>query len=176
MENLAVGRAIFALAIFGFGIKAGLMPFHIWLPSAHAAAPTHVSAVMSGVVIKMGIYGLVRVLSLFDAVPFSFGAILLGLGIVSSIMGVAFALAQHDLKRLLAYSSVENVGIVVLGIGLGLLGQSTANSAMAFLGYAGAVLHTLNHGLFKGLLFQSAGSVLFATGTKEIDALGGLSR
>lgn len=101
---------------------------------------------------------------------------LIVIGALSGVLGVLHALAQHDLKRLLAYSSVENVGIVVLGVGLGLLGQSTANPAMAFLGYAGAVLHTLNHGLFKGLLFQGAGSVLLATGTKKIDALGGLSR
>lgn len=174
--TLPIGRAVFALAVFGFGIKAGLMPFHVWLPGAHAAAPTHVSAVMSGVVIKMGIYGLVRVLSLFDALPYSFGATLLVLGIVSSILGVAFALAQHDLKRLLAYHSIENIGIIVCGLGIGVLAQAHGAGRIALLGFAGALLHVWNHGLFKALLFLSAGSAIHATHTREIDRMGGLAR
>jgi hydrogenase-4 component B len=171
-----VGRAIFAMAVCAFGIKAGLMPFHVWLPGAHAAAPSHVSAVMSGVVIKMGIYGLFRVLSLFDVTPPAFGATLLLLGIVSSILGVAFALVQHDLKRLLAYHSIENIGIIVIGLGIGLLARAHGFPRLALLGYAGGLLHVWNHALFKSLLFLSAGSTVHETHTREIDRLGGLAR
>jgi hydrogenase-4 component B len=176
VASLTAGKAIFALAIFGFGIKAGVMPFHVWLPGAHAAAPAHVSALMSGVVIKMGIYGLVRVLSLFDALPYAFGTTLIILGIVSSILGVAFALAQHDLKRLLAYHSIENIGIIVCGLGIGVLAQAHGATRIAFLGFAGALLHVWNHGLFKALLFLGAGSAIHATGTRAIDRMGGLAR
>lgn len=174
--SATLANTCFLLAVVGFGTKAGFWLLHTWLPEAHPASPSHVSATMSGVMIKMGIYGLLRTLTFLGTPPVWWGILLIAVGALSGVLGILHALAQHDLKRLLAYSSVENVGIVVLGIGLGLLGQSTANPAMAFLGYAGAVLHTLNHGLFKGLLFQSAGSVLLATGTREIDALGGLSR
>lgn len=173
---LPAGRALFWLILVAFGIKAGAMPFHIWLPGAHAAAPSHVSAVMSGVVIKMGIYGIVRVLSLYDAVPSWFGATLLLAGIVSSVLGVALALAQHDLKRLLAYHSVENIGIIVTGLGIGVLAQSRGHAGLAFLGYAGALLHVWNHGLFKGLLFLSAGSAIHGAHTREIDRMGGLAK
>lgn len=175
LASLPIGRAIFALAIFGFGIKAGLMPFHVWLPGAHAAAPTHVSAVMSGVVIKMGIYGILRILSLFDEIPYAFGTTLLVLGIVSSILGVAFALAQHDLKRLLAYHSIENIGIIVCGLGIGFLAEAHGSTRVAALAFAGALLHVWNHGLFKSLLFLSAGSAIHATHTRELDRMGGLS-
>jgi len=170
------GTALFCLAFIAFGIKAGLMPLHIWLPGAHAAAPSHVSSLMSGVTIKMGIYGLVRVLSLFDAVPSAFGATLFIAGIVSSIFGVAFALAQHDLKRLLAYHSIENIGIIVTGLGIGVLAQAHGHPLLALLGYAGALLHVWNHGLFKGLLFLSAGAAIHAVHTREIDRMGGLAR
>lgn len=170
------GKALFWLAFLAFGIKSGLMPLHIWLPGAHAAAPSHVSSVMSGVAIKMGIYGLVRVLSLFDAVPSAFGTILLAAGIVSSIFGVAFALAQHDLKRLLAYHSIENIGIIVTGLGIGVLAQAHGHPLIALLGYAGALLHVWNHGLFKALLFLSAGAAIHAAHTREIDRMGGLAR
>jgi hydrogenase-4 component B len=173
---MPAGRAVFWLAIVAFGIKAGLMPFHVWLPGAHAAAPSHVSAVLSGVVIKMGIYGLVRVLSLFDVIPDSFGVTILFAGIVSSIFGVAFALAQHDLKRLLAYHSIENIGIIVTGIGIGVLAQSHGLTALAMLGYAGALLHVWNHSLFKALLFLSGGAAVHAVHTREIDRMGGLGR
>ncbi|MBI2212243.1 MAG: hypothetical protein HYU52_01235 [Acidobacteria bacterium] len=173
---LPTGRAIFALALFGFGIKSGLMPFHVWLPGAHAAAPAHVSAVMSGVVVKMGIYGFIRVISLFDTVPVAFGTTLLVLGIISSVLGVALALAQHDLKRLLAYHTIENIGIIVSGLGVGLLARAHGASWIAALAFAGALLHVWNHGLFKALLFLSAGSVIHATHTREIDRTGGLAR
>jgi hydrogenase-4 component B len=171
-----LANACFLLALAGFGTKAGFWFLHTWLPEAHPAAPSHVSATMSGVMIKMGIYGLLRVLTLLGPPPPWWGIALIAIGAVSGVLGILHALGQHDLKRLLAYSSVENVGVVVIGIGLGLLGQSAANPAMALLGYGGALLHTLNHGLFKGLLFHGAGSVLYATGTKEMDALGGLFR
>ncbi len=174
--SLPAGRALFWLLIVAFGIKAGAMPFHIWLPGAHAAAPSHVSAVMSGVVIKMGIYGIVRALSLYDAIPAWFGAVLLVGGLVSSVLGVALALAQHDLKRLLAYHSVENIGIILAGLGIGALAQSRGHEAIAFLGYAGALLHVWNHGLFKGLLFLSAGSAIHGSATREIDRMGGLAK
>jgi hydrogenase-4 component B len=167
---------IFWLAVVGFGIKAGLMPLHVWLPSAHAAAPSHVSAMMSGVVIKMGIYGLVRVLSLFSAPPPWFGETLLIAGVVSSILGVAFALAQHDLKRLLAYHSIENIGIIVTGLGVGLLARAHGHPAIALLGFGGALLHVWNHGLFKSLLFLGGGAAVHSMHTREIDRMGGLAR
>ena len=118
-----VTMAIFILALVGFGLKAGIMPLHVWLPSSHAAAPSHVSAIMSGVMIKMGIYGLVRVTSLLATPPLSWGVVLLVLGVVSGVLGVAFAIGQHDLKRLLAYHSIENIGIIVIGLGLALVGR-----------------------------------------------------
>lgn len=166
----------FLLALLGFGTKAGFWPFHIWLPDAHPAAPSHVSALMSGVMIKMGIYGLLRIIGFLGSPPPWWGVTVLAIGAISGIAGVLHALAQHDLKRLLAYHSVENIGIIALGIGIGLLGQSHSEPALAFLGYAGALLHVLNHGLFKGMLFQAAGSVLHATGTRDTESLGGLSR
>ena len=165
---------IFICAFIGFGTKAGFMPLHIWLPEAHPAAPSHVSAVMSGVMIKTGIYGLVRVLT-FLGVPCAWwGYLLIVSGIMSGVLGVLFALAQHDLKRLLAYHSIENIGIISLGLGLGVLGISLHNPLMAVLGFSGGLLHVVNHAFFKGLLFLGAGVVLHETGTREIDVLGGL--
>lgn len=168
--------AIFLLGLFGFGMKAGMMPLHFWLPSAHATAPSHVSAFMSGVMIKMGIYGLVRVTSFFSNPPPWWGWTILILGVISAVMGVAFALAQHDIKRLLAYHSVENIGIILIGLGCALLGQSYHHPSVVALGLAGALLHVINHGLFKSLLFLGAGAVIQATGTKIIDHYGGLLR
>jgi hydrogenase-4 component B len=168
--------AIFALALFGFGLKAGIMPLHVWLPSAHAVAPSHVSAIMSGVLIKMGIYGLVRVTSLLSDPPLEWGVIVLGLGVVSGVLGVAFAIGQHDLKRLLAYHSIENIGIIVMGLGLALIGRSLGRPDWIVLGLGGSLLHVWNHALFKALLFLSAGSVIHATHTREIDHLGGLAK
>jgi len=175
--SLAVsGTAIFLLGLFGFGMKAGLMPLHIWLPGAHAAAPSHASALLSGVMIKTGIYGLVRLTSFFNIIPPWWGWLVLGIGAVSGILGVALAIAQHDIKRLLAYHSVENIGIIALGLGLALLGRSFEIPTLVLLGLSGALLHVINHGLFKSLLFLSAGSVIHATGTREIDHYGGLLR
>lgn len=171
-----VGAAIFATALLGFGLKAGVMPLHVWLPGAHASAPSHVSALMSGVLIKMGIYGLVRVLSFFGGVPPWWGMVLLAAGIFSGILGVAFAVGQHDLKRLLAYHSIENIGIIVMGLGVALMGKAANLPALVILGLGGALLHVLNHALFKSLLFLGAGAVIHGAGTREIDRLGGLGR
>lgn len=165
---------IFLLAVVGFGVKAGIIPLHIWLPEAHPAAPSYVSAVMSGVMIKTGIYGLVRVLTFLGTPPVWWGGVLIVIGITSGIFGVLFALAQHDLKRLLAYHSIENIGIIVMGLGLGVLGLSLGNPVIAVLGFAGGLLHVVNHAFFKGLLFLVSGAVLQATGTRDIEALGGL--
>ena len=167
---------LFLLGLFGFGIKAGLMPLHVWLPVAHAAAPSHASALLSGIVLKTGIYGLLRLTSFFAEIPPWWGWTVLLLGILSGILGVALALAQHDIKRLLAYHSVENIGIIAIGIGLALLGRSYGAAELALLGIAGALLHVVNHGLFKSLLFFSAGAVVHATGSREIDHYGGLLR
>jgi hydrogenase-4 component B len=170
------GAAILLLALVGFGAKAGIVPLHFWLPGGHAAAPSHVSALLSGVMLKMGIYGLLRVTSLIGTVPAWWGWTLLGLGLVSGVLGVLWALAQHDLKRLLAYHSVENIGIILMGIGVGALGVSYHEPLVAALGFTGAALHTLNHALFKSLLFLGAGAVVRATGTRTIDELGGVGR
>jgi hydrogenase-4 component B len=165
---------MFLLALFGFGMKAGIMPLHIWLPGAHAAAPSHASALLSGVMIKTGIYGLVRLTSFFAEIPSWWGWTILLLGAVSGILGVALAIAQHDIKRLLAYHSVENIGIIALGLGLALLGRSYHQPALIVLGLSGCLLHVANHGLFKSLLFLSAGSVIHRVGSREIEHFGGL--
>lgn len=171
-----IKTAVFIAALVGFGTKAGLVPTHIWLPEAHPAAPSHVSAVMSGVMIKTGIYGLLRILMMLGTPPAWWGWTLVILGATSGIFGVLFALAQHDLKRLLAYHSIENIGIIVLGIGVGVLGTSNGVQSIAVLGFAGAMMHTINHGVFKSLLFMGAGSVFHATGLRNIDRLGGLMK
>lgn len=172
--SAGMATALFVLALIGFGTKAGFMPLHAWLPQAHTAAPGFVSAVLSGVVIKTGIYGLLRMLSYLDHPPPWWGWVLIGVGAVSGLLGILFALAQHDLKRLLAYSSVENMGIVTLGIGIGLLGLSYQAQTLAALGFAGALLHVLNHCIFKSLLFLGAGTVRYSCGTNRIDEMGGL--
>ncbi len=166
---------LFWLALFAFGIKAGMFPLHVWLPSAHASAPSHVSAIMSGVSIKVGVYGLLR-FSGWLPVPAAAGWLLAALGVASAVLGVAFALGQHDLKRLLAYHSVENIGIILIGVGFALLAVQDGNAAWGQLALAGALLHVWNHGLFKSLLFLGAGSVLHATGEREMSRLGGLWR
>jgi hydrogenase-4 component B len=164
----------FVLAVVGFGTKAGIIPSHVWLPEAHPAAPSHVSALMSGVMIKTGIYGILRILAFLGPVQSWWGWALIAIGLLSGILGVLFALAQHDLKRLLAYHSVENIGIIVMGLGVGLLGLSAGSPMLAFFGFAGGLLHVVNHAMFKGLLFMGAGSVAHGAHTREIDHLGGL--
>lgn len=171
-SNLA---PLFWLMLLSFGIKAGVFPLHIWLPSAHANAPSHVSAIMSGVAIKIGIYGLVRFTGWLPTPPGA-GWVIAVLGVSSAVFGVAFALGQHDLKRLLAYHSVENVGIILIGLGFALVATEQGNPTWGRLALAGGLLHVWNHGLFKGLLFLGAGSVVHATGTREMSRLGGLWR
>jgi hydrogenase-4 component B len=166
---------LFWLALFGFGLKAGMFPLHIWLPSAHANAPSHVSAIMSGVTIKLGIYGLVR-FGGWLPVPEAGGWVVASLGVASAVLGVAFALGQHDLKRLLAYHSVENIGIILIGFGFALIAAGHGNAAWGRIALAGGLLHVWNHGLFKSLLFLGGGSVAQATGTREMSRLGGLWR
>ena len=174
--SAAVGNGLFFLALVGFGLKAGMMPLHFWLPTAHANAPSHVSAILSGVMLKIGIYGLVRMLSLLPNPPAIWGGLILALATVSALLGVVFAIAQHDLKRLLAYHSVENIGIILMGLGLAMLGRSLDRPDWVVLGLAGCLLHVWNHGLFKSLLFFCAGSVLHAARTRQIDHLGGLAK
>jgi hydrogenase-4 component B len=175
MRGQAGLAPLFWLALAGFGLKAGFFPLHIWLPSAHANAPSHVSAIMSGVAIKMGVYGIVRFSGWLPA-PAAAGWVVLGLGAVSALMGIAFALAQNDFKRLLAYCSVENVGVIMIGVGGALLARSYGDEPWGRLALAGALFHVWNHGAFKSLLFFGAGSVLHATGTREMSRLGGLWR
>jgi hydrogenase-4 component B len=174
--GLGTRSVLFLLALVAFGVKAGVMPFHVWLPPAHASAPSHVSALMSGVLIKTGIYGIVRVLEMLPEPPVAWGVLLLLLGAASGIGGVAFAIAQHDVKRLLAYHSIENIGIIVMGIGLAVVGRATHAPLLVVLGLGAAVLHVWNHAIFKALLFLSAGVVVHATGTRDIDRMGGLGR
>jgi len=166
---------VFVLLGIGFGSKAGVIPLHIWLPRAHPAAPSHVSALMSGVMIKVGVYGLLRVA--FDwlgAGPLWWGGMMLIVGAVSGVLGVLYALVDPDLKRLLAYSSVENIGIILLGAGAAMLFQATQLSGLAALALVATLYHTLNHAAFKSLLFMGAGAVLHATHTRNMEELGGL--
>lgn len=167
---------IFLGALIGFGFKAGLMPLHIWLPAAHANAPSHVSAMMSGVMLKMGLYGIIRIVSLFHGLPLWWGVLLLATGAVSALLGIVFAIAQNDLKRLLAYSSIENIGIITIGLGVALVGVSTHRPLMGLLGLTGALVHTLNHSLFKPLLFLGSGALIHATQTRLADLMGGLGK
>jgi len=165
---------LFILFFIGFGIKAGFIPLHSWLPHAHPAAPSHVSGVMSGVMIKMGIYGILRVLTYIHHDLFFIGLFILIISIVSGLIGVSFAVVQHDVKKLLAYHSIENIGIIGIGIGLGTIGLAENIPLLTVLGFGGGILHILNHSLFKSLLFYTAGSVYQQTHTRNIEQLGGL--
>jgi hydrogenase-4 component B len=171
------GSASLMLFIFffiGFAIKAGFVPFHTWLPYAHPASPSHVSGIMSGVIIKIGIFGILRMLLLIKTDFITVGYIILLISTISGLYGVMLAIVQHNLKKLLAYHSIENIGIIGMGIGLGCVGIGTGNQVLATLGFAGALLHTLNHSLFKSLLFYAAGNVYQATHTMDIESLGGI--
>jgi formate hydrogenlyase subunit 3/multisubunit Na+/H+ antiporter MnhD subunit len=162
------------VAASGFAVKAGLFPLHVWLPDAHPAAPSHVSALMSGVMVKTGIYGILRVVGLLPSVSPYAGVVFMLLGGAGALYGIAMAILQRDIKRCLAYSTVENIGIIFLGLGLGLMASRHDQPLIAVLGFAGALLHVWNHTLFKGLMFLGAGSLLHGTGTRDMNRMGGL--
>ncbi len=167
----------FLLAFFGFGAKAGMLPLHVWLPEAHPAAPSPVSALMSGVMLKTAIYGMVRVIyDLIGGIRWEWGLTVLLFGAATSLFGVLFALMQHDLKRLLAYHSVENIGIILIGIGLSMVFIGSGHPVAGALGLIAGLYHTLNHAVFKGLLFLGAGSILKSTGIRNLNEMGGLVR
>lgn len=172
----AMTMLLFGLALIGFGTKAGLFPLHVWLPDAHPAAPSHVSALMSGVMIKTGIYGILRMLTWLAPLPAWGGAVIFTLGIIGALFGIAMAAGQTDIKRSLAFSSVENIGIIFLGLGVSLFASAIGQPAIAVLAMTGAMLHIWNHALFKGLLFLGAGSLIHATTTRELSRMGGLLR
>lgn len=177
LSSGSTASVLLVIAFFtGFGIKAGFIPFHSWLPLAHPAAPTGVSAVMSGVMIKTGIYGILRILLLSGTpkVPLAYAVFIAAL--LTGLFGIMNAVAQTDIKKLLAYSSIENIGIIGMGIGLGMLGLAYGQNTLAMLGFAGCLLHVFNHFTFKSLLFYGAGLVYFNSHTREIEKLGGLAR
>ena len=177
--HLPVGEAsaVFLLAFFGFGAKAGMLPLHGWLPRAHPAAPSHASALMSGVMVKIGIFGIIKVgIDLLGATEMWWGIVVLAFGAVSSVLGVLYALAEHDIKRLLAYHTVENIGIILMGVGAGMIGIATHHPLLALLGLLGGLYHLINHALFKGLLFLGAGAVIYRTHTKDMEQMGGLAK
>lgn len=183
-DKLAIGakglspvlRNIFFLAVLiGFGTKAGAVPLHIWLPRAHPAAPSHVSALMSGIMVKTAIYGLVRVLfGILGAGPVWWGVLVLVLGCVSALLGIMYALLERDLKRLLAFSTVENVGIILLGLGAAMVFAGAGKPVLAAVALAAGLFHVLNHAIFKGLLFLGAGAIHMSTHTRDIEKMGGL--
>ena len=165
----------FTLAFFGFGMKAGLVPLHAWLPEAHPVAPSHISALMSGVMLKVAVYGFIRVIyDLGGDIQWQWGLAVLIVGTLSALLGVLYAMMQHDLKRLLAYSSVENVGIIFMGLGLSMIFLGTQHPVLGVISLIAALYHVLNHAVFKGLLFLGAGAVLYRTHERDLDRLGGL--
>ena len=168
---------VFLLAFAGFGAKAGMVPVHGWLPRAHPAAPSHASALMSGVMVKIGVFGIIKVgIDLLGAPCVWWGVLVLGVGAISAVLGVLYALAENDIKRLLAYSTVENVGIILMGVGVGMIGMASGHPLLAALGLLAALYHLLNHAVFKGLMFLGAGAILYRTHTKNMEQLGGLAR
>lgn len=175
-QSAPATMVIIITALIGFGGKAGIMPLHFWLPGAHANAPSHVSAMMSGVMLKMGVYGILRTLSFFDTLPAWTGWLILLLGAWSAVNGIAMAAGQINLKRLLACSSIENIGIIFIGIGLALVGMQMHTPYLVVCGLFGAFIHIINHGLFKSLLFLGSGALIHCAGTREIDWMGGLAR
>lgn len=170
------GVWLFALFAIGFGVKAGFIPLHTWLPHAHPAAPSHVSGVMSGVMVAMGIYGILRISSFLTTNMLAIGVIIFLVSLMTACYGILNAAVQRDFKRVLAFSTIENVGIIGMGIGIGMLGKYTGNSTLLSLGFAGALLHVLNHSLYKPMLFYAAGNIYQLTRTRNMEQLGGLVR
>ncbi len=167
----------FGLALFGFGMKAGLVPLHAWLPEAHPVAPSHISALMSGVMLKVAVYGFIRVtFDLISTVQVSWGVVVLLIGSVSALLGVLYAMQQSDIKRLLAYSSIENIGIIFIALGLSLLFLGSGHKLLGSLGLLAALYHAFNHAVFKGLLFLGAGAVIQRSREHSIEHMGGLLR
>ena len=167
----------FALAFVGFGMKAGLVPLHAWLPEAHPVAPSHVSALMSGVMLKVAVYGFIRVVfDLIGNIQWQWGVAVLIVGAASALLGVLYTLVQNDLKRLLAYSSIENIGIIFTALGLAMIFIGTGHPVLGRLGLMAALLHALNHALFKSLLFLGAGAVLQQSHERDLEKMGGLLR
>lgn len=173
-NNTYLTNIIFIIFFIGFGIKSGFIPFHTWLPKAHPAAPSHVSGIMSGIMIKIGIYGILRMLLLIKTPSVELSYFFVIISVLTAIFGILNAIAQSDIKKLLAYSSIENIGIIGIGIGVGMLGLSYKSELVAFLGFAGGLLHLLNHSIFKELLFFGAGSIYTKTHTRNSEKLGGL--
>jgi hydrogenase-4 component B len=165
---------LFIFFFIGFGTKAGFFPFHVWLPKAHPAAPGHISGIMSAVMIKTGIYGILRILTLMETPPRGVGYFVLSISLVSAVLGILYAMAQRDTKRFLAYSSIENIGIMGMGMGIGMLGLSYGNPGMTLLGFGGCLIHLLNHSIVKSLLFFSAGAVYHGTHERNMEKMGGL--
>jgi hydrogenase-4 component B len=168
-----IASIAFVFLFLGFGIKAGIIPFHKWLPYAHPASPSNISALMSGVMIKVAIYGVVRFVLLLPMETW-WGLLILLAGTASAVLGVVYALKEHDLKRLLAYHSIENIGIILIGVGLYVVFSQSGFPAIAELALVGALFHTLNHAIFKSLLFMTSGSIINVTGTRNIEEMGGL--
>lgn len=174
--NESARELIFILSFIGFGTKAGFFPFHSWLPKAHPAAPSHISAMMSGMMLKTGIYGILRMVSLIEMPSLFDGFSILAISVFTAMYGIIYAANERDIKKMLAFSSIENIGIIGTGIGVGILGSVYGNGYMSFLGYGAAIIHVLNHSLFKSLLFLSAGSVYLSTHTKNMEEMGGLMK
>ena len=177
--KMASPLPLFVILFIGFGMKAGLFPMHIWLPEAHPAAPSHVSAIMSGVMIKTGVYGIMRLMQAIDQnieLLYSIGLIILLSGIITGLWGVILAAMQNDIKRLLAYSSIENVGVILIGLGIAAVGHAAGSSLIGMCGLCGALLHTVNHSLFKTLLFLSAGNIYSRLHTTAMNQMGGLAK
>jgi formate hydrogenlyase subunit 3/multisubunit Na+/H+ antiporter MnhD subunit len=170
---------LFVVLFLGFGMKAGLFPMHIWLPEAHPAAPSHVSAIMSGVMIKTGVYGILRLMQAIDHnidLLYSIGLIVLLSGIITGLWGVILAAMQNDIKRLLAYSSIENIGVILIGLGVAAVGHAAGSNLIGMCGMCGALLHIVNHSLFKTMLFMSAGNIYSRMHTTAMNQMGGLAK
>ena len=177
--HVAAPLTLFVILFIGFGMKAGLFPMHIWLPEAHPAAPSHVSAIMSGVMIKTGVYGIIRLMQAIDQnteLLFTIGLIILISGAVTGLWGVFLAAMQNDIKRLLAYSSIENVGVILIGLGIAAVGHAAGSSLVGMCGMCGALLHMVNHSLFKSMLFFSAGNIYSKMHTTAMNEMGGLAK